>query len=157
MNITSSKQLEQMLMAKYTAAIANARDEIYDIIDEFLARYYVEFDPVLYQRTGQLLKSLVKTEVKTIGNRVEASVYFDLDSLDYSIKTLKGIGTWGNTYHREGWTHKNDIAVFEMAASGSHGGWKSGTAIWDEPLALINNEWRNILKKMLLEQGIPIK
>ena len=168
MNITSSKQLEQVLMAKYEAAIAGARDEIYDIIDSFLKDFYFEFEPSVYSRTRQLLRSLVKTDVKRIGNRVEASVYFDLDALDYSMKIVTNDFPWAtederedgkkvNTYRRQSWTHENDIAVFEMAAHGSHGGWKSGTAIWDEPLAIINSRWRNILKEMLLRQGVPIK
>ena len=168
MNITSSKQLEQVLMAKYEAAIAGARDEIYDIIDSFLKDFYFEFEPSVYKRTRQLLRSLVKTDVKRVGNRVEASVYFDLDTLDYSMKIVTDNFPWAteaerdagekvNTYHRQSWSHENDIAVFEMAAHGSHGGAVKGTAIWDKPHAIINSRWRNILKEMLLKQGISIR
>lgn len=157
MTFKTVKELENHILSCMKPAIEKAQAQIYQVIDRFIKEYYAEFSPELYDRTYQLYRSLVKSEIIFTGKGYKAHVYFDLDALDYSIKTLKKIGTWENTYHRNNWTHENDKAVFELVAHGSHGGYKNGTAIWDEAIAVLNKEAYEILKRMLIESGIPVK
>ena len=102
---------------------------------------------------------MVKSDIKPTANGWAAEVYFDLNALDYSIKTLQGIGTWENTYHRAAWGKDNDAWVLETAMTGSapHGGYASGHAVWTESLKVLNREKREMLKRALLDAGIPVK
>lgn len=157
MVFNNETQLKNYILSHSKNAVEEAQQKIYDVIDKFLQRYYDEYSPTLYVRTGQLLRSLVKSEIKPIKDGWEAEVYFDLDSLDYSFKSLQGVGGWNNTYHRNNWTHENDIAIFEMSAHGSHGGFIGGTAVWDEPLEILKNETYKYLKQALINNKIPVK
>ena len=157
MTFDSIEDIKKYILSKSGIAIQKGQEQVYSVISDFLFEYYNEFDPDVYVRTYQLLCSFVKGDVVQTANGWEAYVYFDLDSLDYSIKTLRGVGTWENTFHRDGWTHENDIEVFKMAAHGSHGGWENGTAVWDEPIAFLKTKAYDILKKALIDSGVPIK
>ena len=150
MTFNSIDALKNHILSRCEEAIKNAQLEIHAIIDRFLMQYYAEFDPSLYERTYQLLHSLVKSDVKSTGNGYEAEVYFDVSMLDYSVKTLKGIGTWAN----KNWSEEKTLSA---AAHGSHGGWVSGTAIWDDPMKIIDATAIEILKKHLIAAGIPLR
>lgn len=161
MTFNSMKELENYILSHSKVAIEAAQRRVFDVIDRFLKQFYSEYSPVLYHRTEQLMKSLVKSDIKSTGNGWIAEVYFDLSKLDYSVKTLEGIGTWGNTYKRNDWTKANDAWVLETAMIGSapHGGYvpAEGKPIWTESLKVLNQEAINILKQELIEAGIPIK
>ena len=103
----------------------------------------------MYERTYQLYQSLVKSEIVPFGNGYKARVYFDLDKLDYAMKTVNGVST-----PNSGWSEEKTLSA---AAHGSHGGYTSGTAIYDEPIAVLDSEAYEILKRMLIDSGIPIK
>ena len=150
MTFNSTDELKNYILSKCEEAIQNAQLEVHAIIDRFLMQYYAEYDPSLYERTYQLLHSLVKSDVKSTGNGYEAEIYFDVSMLDYSVKTLKGIGTWSN----KNWSEQTTL---EAAAHGSHGGWTSGTAIWDDPMKIIDAKAIQILKKHLIAAGIPLR
>ena len=150
MTFTSVEALKSYILSCCAEAIEAAQQEVYLLIDRFLMQYYAEFDPVLYQRTYQLLHSLVKSSVKSTGNGYEAEVYFDVSMLDYSVKTLKGVGTWAN----KNWSEHETLSA---AAHGSHGGYIGGTAIWDEPLQILDAKASEMLKRHLIAAGIPLK
>ena len=44
-----------------------------------------------------------------------------------------------------------------MAAHGSHGGYTSGTAVWDDPIKVLKKEGINILKQSLIAAGVPVR
>lgn len=160
MTFDSLDALKNYILSKSEVAIKMAQERIFKIIEDFLLQYYMEFEPEVYVRTYQLLCSLVKTEVKRTANGWVAEIYYDLDSLNYSMRIVPSQFSWAsphNTYHRQDWTHENDIAVFEMAAHGSHGGYTSGTAVWDDPMRIIKQEGFNILKQSLINAGIPVR
>ena len=154
--------LKAHILSRSKIAILQAQEEVYKIIDGFLKQYYAEFTPEVYQRTEQLLYSLVKSEVSSTGNGWIAYVYFDFDLLDYSIKTFKdSFKLYPNTYKRNDWTHGNDIAIASNAMEGfdPHGFYRHGgknTAIWTESMMILAKEKHNILKEKLLNAGIPI-
>lgn len=160
MTFDSLDALKNYILSRSQVAIKMAQERIFKIIEDFLLQYYMEFEPEVYVRTYQLLCSLVKTEVKQTANGWVAEIYYDLNSLDYSTRIVPSQFSWAsphNTYHRQDWTHENDIAVFEMAAHGSHGGYVSGTAVWDDPMRIIKQEGFNILKQSLIDAGIPVR
>ena len=140
---------------------------VFLIINRFVKEYYAEFSPAVYERTYQLFRSLVKTDVRSTGNGWVAEVYFDASMLDYQIKHLTKWPTNGGYMNPFNGAISSDGSfpnpkgsadlVLQSAAHGSHGGYTSGTAIWDEPLAILNTEAINILKRELIAAGIPIR
>ena len=83
-------QLENYIMSQMKMAIIEAQAEIYEIIDNYLKQYYNEFDPSLYERTRQLLRSLVKSEIIQNNKGYKCRVYFDWENIDYSFKYING-------------------------------------------------------------------
>lgn len=155
MVFNNPSELENYLMIQMRLAITQAEERIHKVIDSFLKKYYAEYSPVEYERTYQLLHSLVKSEITQKGKGYECHVYFDLDKIDYSYKYING--------HR----YKNDTSavggtkgIVAMAMEGeTHGGVKAAqnTAIWKESMKILNNDKIQILRQSLLENGIPIK
>lgn len=167
MTFDSLEALESYILSKSGVAIKMAQEKIFHFIEDYILKYYTEFDPAVYERTYQLLCSLVKTAVKSTGNGWVAEVYFDASTLDYHIKHMTKIkvdGGYMNPYNHaispDG-TFQNPKGSGEetlaAAAHGSHGGYKSGTAIWDDPMKILNKEAYNMLKKALIDAGIPVK
>lgn len=163
MTFNSMDELKNYILSHSKVAVERARDKVYKIIDGFLKEYYSEFTPDVYVRTKQLLNSLVKTNVKHVKNGWVAEVYFDIEKLDYSTRIVPSMFTpWAkpeNTFHREGWTKENDEWVLKTAMTGSkpHGGYKEGTAIWTESMKVLTKDKIQILKKALIDAGIPVR
>lgn len=133
-------QLKSFLMAKCKNALVSAEEKIHRIIDSCLHQFYNEWEPDQYQRTSQLLHSLVKSGVKPTINGYKAEVYFDANLLNYIT------GSWdGETVLRV--TMESDVP---------HGGYMSGTAIWNESQSMLGDIWV-LLVKELKAQGIPLK
>ena len=148
----NEKQLKDFLMAKCKNALIKSQEQVYQIIDRFIKEFYADYSPELYERTYQLYRSLVKSDIVPVGNGFEAQVYFDLDSLDY----VTGARPSGEQ-------------VMEAAKQGWHGAVGSvgdvelkyvpteGVSDWNEPKEILNAEAINILERMLKAEGIPIK
>ena len=133
-------QLKSFLMAKCKNAVASAEEKVHRIIDGCLQQFYNEWKPDQYKRTSQLLHSLVKSGVRSTSNGFEAEVYFDAGLLDYTT------GSWdGET-----------VLNVAMESSVPHGGYMSGTAIWNESKTMLGNIW-TLLENELKAQGIPVK
>lgn len=149
MTFKTSSEIENYIKSKMLSSIKMMQERIYQIINRFVKEYYSEWSPDMYDRTYQLYRSLVKSEIKPTKNGYEAYVYFDIDALDYAMKHLNG-----KTVSNTGYSEEKTL---EAAAHGSHGGFKSGTAIWDEPIKLLTKNGYNMLKQMLVSNGIPVK
>lgn len=162
MTFKNQKELESFLLKKFRQAIMKAQEEIYQIIKQFLYQFYNDYDPIKYERTYQLLRSLVQSRIISDGKGYKAEVYFDLDNLQYSKPAWQG----GKPPSGE--------QVFEAAKQGLHGaigdagnGWKdweynyvqgnTGVNIWSDPIQELDTKAINILKEMLIAEGIPIK
>lgn len=142
----NESELKAFILKKCRNALAKSQEQVYQIIDRFVKEFYAEFTPEMYERTYQLYRSLVKSEVVRTRNGYEAQVYFDLSSLDY----VTGARPSGEQ-------------VMGAAEFGRHGAMGLATAdfkgasVWHEPLAILDAQAINILKKMLISEGIPIK
>lgn len=167
MTFDSLDALKSYILSRSEVAIKLAQEKVYQVINRFIKEYYAEFSPDVYERTYQLFRSLVKTGVKKTANGWVAEVYFDASNLDYKIKHLHKhpvSGGYMNPYNFDvtpDGTFQNPDGdankVLESAAHGSHGGYTSGTAIWDDPLRILNKEAYGMLKKALIDAGIPIR
>ena len=150
MTFDSIDALKNYILSRSGNAIRLAQERIYQVIDRFVKEYYAEFTPEVYERTYQLYRSLVKSDIKSTGNGWIAEVYFDLDALDYHMKRINGVEVLN-----KGWSEEKTLSA---AARGSHGGYNiGGTAIWYEPLKILNADGYNMLKKALIDSGIPVR
>lgn len=142
----NEKQLEAFLLQKCRNALVKSQEQVYQIIDRFVKEFYAEFTPEMYERTYQFYRSLVKGDIVRTSKGYEAQVYFDLSSLNYvtgskpSGEQVMGAAEWG----RHG---AMGLATADF----------KGTSVWHEPLAILDAQAINILKKMLISEGIPIK
>lgn len=165
------EEIKQDIIRKSESAIRVMQEKVYSIIDRFVKEYYAEYTPgdahkqlekynaslgkftfassYTYERTYQLYQSLVKSRVTRSGNGFKAEVYFDADRLDYYFKLVNG-----EQVHNKGWSEEKTL---ESAAHGYHGGQIAGTAIWDEPIAILDQQANEMLKKELIKAGIPLK
>lgn len=160
----NQKELERFLMQKSQLALLKAQDKIYEIIKKFLDEFYDDYDPheggkFGYDRTYQLLNSLVKQRIIPDGKGYKAEVYFDLDKLRYG------------KYAWQGGDAPTGEQVFEAAKQGFHGaigdaggGYQfqyvsgnTGVSIWNDPIRELDAKAIDILADMLRAEGIPIK
>lgn len=149
----NEKQLEAFLMNKCRLALMKAQDKVYSIIQNFVRQFYSEYSPELYERTYQLLRSLVQSRIVSDGKGYKAEIYFNIDGLKYN--------TGANPSGEQ---------VMAAASQGAHGAIGqangvdlkyissgAGTGVWDDPIMYLDAEAINILKSMLIAEGIPIK
>ena len=158
----NEKELESFLLKKCHNALAKTQEKVYKILDKFLNDFYNDYDPYGYvdwdgtykfkrgyDRTYQLLHSLVKSEIVPSKKGYEARVYFDYNSLKYYD---------GN--------RPSGLQVMEAAAQGFHGAMgddflyvhgNTGVSVWEDPKKILDAEAIETLKNMLIAEGIPIK
>lgn len=142
-------ELLNFLYNKAYDALRDAQSVVYEIIHDFIRQFYADYyPPEIYERTEQLLRSLVKGDIRPSAKGFVADVYFDLD---YIYAT-------GN--------HPTGEQVMKAAAQGLHGAigenflyvhGDTGVGIWNDPLQVLDAEAIRILRDRLIEQGIPIK
>lgn len=152
MTFKNEAEFKKFLLQKCKNALIKSQAQVYQIINRFVKEYYASFSPELYERTYQLYKSLVKSDIEPTANGFEAQVYFDLSELDY----MTGARPSGEQ-------------VMSAAKQGFHGAMGTvenvelkyintgGVGIWDDPKKILDAEAINILVRMLKSEGIPIK
>lgn len=160
----NEKELEKFILKKCHSALAKTQEKVYKILDKFLNDFYNDYDPNGYVdwdgtykfkrgyvRTYQLLHSLVKSEIVPSKNGYEAKVYFDYNY-------LKSKYPDGN--------NPSGLQVMEAAAQGLHGAigddflythGNTGVSVWDDPIKILDAKAIEMLKNMLIAEGIPIK
>ena len=140
MTFTDIKSLERYILKCNESAILVAQEKVYRVIKKFLDQYYAEYFPHEYIRTEQLLRSLVKSEVIKTPTGYIAQIYFDASSMEY-----------------KGWS--GERVLHEAMVGGTHGGYVApkNTKIWEESLSVLKTETYPMLKKALIDAGIPIK
>ena len=155
-------ELKKHILAKCKNAIIKSQAQVYQIIDRFVKQFYAEFTPEMYDRTYQLFRSLVKGDIKSTPNGYEAYVYFDVDMLDHYVHTIRVKKSNGKTYTYS-YSGKHDWSeeeILDNALTGNlpHGGFAGagGQPIWTESLEVLNAEAIEVLKRMLISEGIPI-
>lgn len=139
----NQKELEKFVLKQSRQALMKAQEKVHNIIKKFLYQFYGEYHPQAYQRTRQLLESLVLTQIVTDGKGYKAEIYFDVDGLNYED------GKW------------TEEEVFDVAMNYEfpHGAWidAGGKPIWKSAKPKLDAEAVDILVDMLKAEGIPIK
>lgn len=149
MTFKNDNELKNFLLQKCKTAISQAQNRIYAIIKKVLVEFYQDYDPVLYERTYQLLHSLVKSDIRKVGSGYRAEVYFDLGSMNYVTGNMP-----------------SSQQVMKAASQGLHGAigkdlqyvsGDTGVDIWNTPIQEIDSKAIDMLVQELKSQGIPIK
>ena len=141
----NQKELERFIMRQSRQALMKAQDKVYEIIKKFLYQFYTEYDPEVYDRTYQFLKSLVQSKIVSDGKGYKAEVYFDLN------------------YIYDTGANPTGEQVMQAADYGRHGAMGlavadfKGESVWYGSLAELDAKAINILVDMLKAEGIPIK
>lgn len=151
----NQKQLEDFLKHKCRAAVVGVEQKVFAAIERCLTQYYGQFTPEEYIRTGNLFRSLVKTEVRPDGkNGFVAEVYFDESKLNYQTGWIEIQST--KTTGRMGYATWGAEEVLDTAMNGSHGGYTEGVAIWGKSKAILGDIYK-LLKQELIILGVPIR
>lgn len=147
MTFKNEAQLKSFLLAKCKNALIKTQEQVYQVIDRFVKEFYADYSPELYERTYQLYRSLVKSDIVQTGSGYRAYVYFDLGSLDY-IYGARPSGEQVMGAAAEGWHGADGLLVK---------GGDTGVSIWNDPKEILDANAINILERMLKSEGIPIK
>ena len=142
----NESQLREFLLSKSKNALIKTQAQVYQIIDKFVKEFYTDYSPELYERTYQLYRSLVKSDIISTGNGYKAHVYFDLDSLDY-VYGARPSGEQVMGAAAEGWHGADGLLV----KSGD-----TGVSIWNDPKEIVDANAIGILERMLKAEGIPV-
>ncbi len=150
MVVRNSDELQYELNRRVAIATESMRDKVYEIVDAYIKKFYVEWTPSMYQRMHQLINSLIKTEVRAYNGGYEARVYLDFTKMNHDIAFING----RFVRHK----HWPEETIGEVAASGSlsHGGYKHGTKIWVDPMREIEKNQTQMLRNALIKAGVPI-
>lgn len=141
----------QTLEAKVQEALKATQQEIYDVIQRHIQRYYDEYTPIVYERTQQFLNSLIKTELVRTGNCISCRVQINDNYLQYK---YPGNPNWKGSIPATG----QDVA--KWANEHTHGSIiHRESAFWEDAMRDLGGEQGiyAIMKKNLKNAGIPIK
>lgn len=162
MLIHNKNELNAILLQKTKNALIKAQEQVYAVVNRFVKEYYAEYDPIEYVRTYQFYRSLVKSEIVPADNGQlgwKARVYFDLDKLDYYMKTTRSKGTKVNDTQNFD-DPLDEKGVMSRVMRGLHvvkPTTVQGTPIWAETQKFLDEQGFDLFKKMLQSEGIPIK
>lgn len=142
-HIRNINELQKALQPVMTKMVDQLAERVYETLNYFLQEYYNSYDPKSYQRQFDFLRSAVKVEPKTVGNKVVASVYIDTTSMD-------------NYYNATG--HQ----VADWANCGTHGGTIQGNNtphVWDDTInnTVNNGELLHLAIQYLKSRGISVR
>lgn len=144
MNFTSTEQIKQYILSRVQVAVKEVQEKVREVFQDFLDMYYDDYDPRVYQRTYQLLNSLVKADIVPTGNGFKTEVYFNIDRLKYD-----GVSGRQVAYAASEGLHG---AIPHTTVAGY-----SGINIWGMPIDVLTAEKREIFKNALIAAGIPVR
>lgn len=142
-HIRNINELQKALQPVMTKMVDQLADRVYQTLNYFLQEYYNSYDPISYQRQFDFLRSAVKVEPRTVGNKVVASVYIDTTSMDnYNNATGYEVANWANR--------------------GLHGGLNTGSNtphVWDDTInnTVNNGELLHLAIQYLKSKGFSVK
>lgn len=151
MDIKNDAQLQKFLMKKCAEAVSNAEKKVHKELADNLNQFYAEFEPEEYIRTGALLDSLESTGVTQVGDdSVVAEVGFNTPNYEKGWIPLQNGG-----YGLATWSDEKILAV-AMNSVVPHGGYHTGTAIWNESMRNLGGKQgiEKLIKQELKKQGL---
>ena len=141
-HINNMDDLEKALQPVLIKMVDELAERVYETLNYFLLEYYEGWEPSVYKRTEEFLRSAVKTEAKPYRGGVKASVYIDYESMDdYVNATGYQVATWANT--------------------GSHGGLSVSHKphVWDDTMdeTINNDSLLNLAIHYLKSKGFSVR
>lgn len=127
----SIDEFEKFLLGKCVTAVDSVKGEVHGKFQEKLGKYYSEFSPEEYIRTGALRGSLNEEGAFSTGSGARARVYFSTPSYAQGMVPLQHTPEHG----RYGWATWSGEQVLDSAMDGSHGGYVDGTPIWSSVMS----------------------
>ena len=64
MTFNTVEELEKYVLEQARKSLIPIQEQVYAIINRFVKEYYAEYTPEVYERTYQLYKSLVKSDIE---------------------------------------------------------------------------------------------
>lgn len=145
MEFSSIEALKAALVGAAVAGVAQVEEEVHSTFAEKLNKYYGEFTPAEYIRTGALQSSLDRTGAGSTGSGAFAKVFFNTPGYQQGLVPIKSTPITGEY----GWATWDGGKVLETAMHGSHGGYVGGTAIWDEAMGELGDLEGKLLAAVL--------
>lgn len=150
MTFKNEEQLRKFLLDKCANAVDNTKEKVHQEFVNNLNRFYAEYDPIEYVRTGALAGALESTNATKTGNSVTAKVYFNIPQYRHGWVPLQS-GEFGYS----SWDDELILDV-TMKSRYPHGGYAGGTPIWTTSMRSLGNKSgiRSLLKQELKKQGL---
>lgn len=141
--INNVDELQIALIPEMKRMVDVLAERVYQTLNYFLQEFYNSYTPSSYRRSYDYLHSAIKVDSRIKGNRVEAYVYIDYNSMN-NYRKVSGlqVATWGN--------------------EGLHGGMDVGENtphVWDDTMEqnIYNGELLRMAIKYLRSRGFTVK
>lgn len=114
--VKNTKQLEKAMGELMKEALFDASKAVEEIVDEFLRQWYLDYTPVMYERTSQFLYSCVTSKVIRRGNSYQTKVYIDWKNMHHTKKIMQN-----GAEVTKPLTKSEEHLIVEYANQGIHG------------------------------------
>lgn len=161
--------LKKELDKRMKIATEVAHDNAMSVFEDYVFKYYDEYNPKVYVRTYQLGKekrslvdrgALVDLKPKKYSNGYTSYIMFLPSLMNHSKKKIRGKNGKIYTYNNHGWSEEK--ILHEAMVGETHGGYKNpsgdNTPIWTCALDDFHGGWATNLGSILLDNlDIKIK
>ena len=142
-HINNVDELQIALMPELKRMVDRLSQRVYETLNFFLQEYYNSYDPTSYRRQYDFLHSAIKADSRIKGNKVEAYVYIDYNSMN-------------NYFNATG------LQVVKWANEGLHGGMDVGydtPHVWEATMdeTVNNGELLRLAIEYLKSRGFNVK
>lgn len=123
--VKNQKDILKVFQSRVSVALKMTRDDIFKVIQKHIVGYYKEpvfrdgtsALPMIYDRTYELLNSLIKTDVVINGNTLSCTVKVDPNYQNYKyMGGISGLDVWMSANEQfHGWSIEGDIRIWDDA------------------------------------------
>lgn len=129
-------------------ALSTLGDKIQDMWIQYTQeRWYDKYDPILYERTFAIIKSIIKSDIQQIGNnKFKVDVYIDFNMM--------------NSYHPNSQsilTGEETVDLVENVGHAFQGDTRDGTHAYESIIEWLRIDYERFLINELKTRGYTIK
>lgn len=146
---SSTAEINAYITSRLEPALVSTKLHVLKIIESSMKDFYIDYTPIEYKRTHQLLSSMVDNGIVIGGSGGSFEIYFDSSRMSHP---NPAIGYSGEEHDVE-WSEE-EILGNSFAGGQPHGGY-GGNPIWPNILQGIEDV-PEILKSSLIAAGVPI-
>lgn len=150
---SSSGALEGYIKGKAARALQETKIHVIDQSNATMDRFYNEYEPSEYMRTGWLRGSMNSDSVPDVAG-LSFEITFEPDRMHHYRPTAMGKS---GAIHSVDWD-EGEILENSFMGSAPHGGWPpaGGAPIWPEIERRVSDV-PSVMRDALMAQGLPIK